>query len=301
MGAQYCGQQTVMREALPKSGSFEDRPQKTQHIGACPRTLTRQQTGENREMTKLAAELPSPRSPTNFIYTTFASYVAWLLQLIFRWRSNASLDQENNTPSSRPDQPEAPAQEVKKLHTQGLSPPPGMATAHDPGQDWRLQILMERRKREVEHAQRNRNIVVTFSGPAQVDVGLSVEKNTENLSEDEDGCRLPLPFSSSDPVSLRGTTVPRYCPLSTEKHAPAFFDSDCPGPMLSRSASPCPSDVTWVDSEFDAEHTSTSASSDRPTRSRCSSPIGWEDMNGDESDEELRECTAVISVIFEQD
>ncbi|KAF7340018.1 hypothetical protein MVEN_01919500 [Mycena venus] len=157
-------------------------------------------------------------------------------------------------------------------------------------------MLMERRKREVQRAQHNHNIVVTFSGPAHVDLDIKVDNNAENISEEEDGCPAPLPFAPSTPVSLCGGGTEPCCPLPTKKLvSDAFFDY--PG---TRCVSPC-SDINGEEgSECDyAEHTSTSTSisSDRP---RCSSPTGWE-FEDDESDEELRECRAVISALFQQD
>ncbi|KAF8213521.1 hypothetical protein K438DRAFT_1927712 [Mycena galopus ATCC 62051] len=303
MPAQCCTQENV----LTKSSSYEDRPQKKPHTGHYPRTLTRQEaTGcEAAEPELLPPAVPSRPLPS-FIYAAFASCVVWLL-LKFRWTPPPF------APSAAPNPEPRRAQmllERRKREAEGggtevnqhrdKEPSPTHETQPEPAEDWRLQMLLERRKREAERAHHNPSIVLTFSGPTRVGVVPSAENRKRvcaDISEDEDTFCKPLPFSFSapSPVSRCGS-VERCCSLP-KKQISAFFD-DCPG---SRCTSPCSSDRAWDDSETDVERTSTSTSSDRPTRSRSSSSTGWESITGDESDEELEECTAVMYLLFEQD
>ncbi|KAJ6574683.1 hypothetical protein B0H19DRAFT_1125256 [Mycena capillaripes] len=272
--------QTLIRQTLRNSGSFKDSSQNAQHISAWPRPFT-EQTSEKPE-TKLVAELPLPpssRSPHNFIYTTFASYVTWLLQAVFFWRRSTFW-------SVVPYQ--EPAQEVKLQ----MSATP---SEEDSAQEWKLQMLMVRRKREAERARHNPNVVVTFSGLAEVGLSGGAEKRKrDDLSEDDDGAvplgnelpwhpRLPPP-SSSPVLSCAIMTPHAYAESNHPKYTSLL--SDCP--PLSRCASPCSSeDSVW--DERDAEP--------QECISRCASPWSCDD-SGDESDAELQEC---IRLIFEDD
>ncbi|KAJ7356940.1 hypothetical protein DFH08DRAFT_954252 [Mycena albidolilacea] len=207
-------EQTVVTRDT-KSRSYGDIPQKTQQSISCPRTLPQQETCVKREIdtaVELPPAAPSRPPPSNFIYTTFVSCVGWLLRILFCWRSS---DVGGLTPSLRSNGAPAP-QELEQLLLRRHSPAPSAPT-HDPNPlpDWRLQMLMERRKKEADRAQDNRTIVVTFSGPARLNVELGVLENSRagnrkqvcDLSEDEDGGQPPLPFVFSGPESVCDTTA----------------------------------------------------------------------------------------------
>ncbi|KAK7064575.1 hypothetical protein R3P38DRAFT_3165605 [Favolaschia claudopus] len=152
----------------------------------------------------------------------------------------------------------------------------------DSAQDWRLQMLIERRKREAERASHNRNIVVTFAGPAHLDIESKSQTDIElNFQADEE----PLPFVPSNPASLLRTTS-IYYPIPIKRQASALFQ--CPA---SRCPSPSPSDTAWEDSE---------APSISTRFTRCSLPHGKEEdtTNSDSEEEELQH---VMSMIFDEE
>ncbi|KAJ6519420.1 hypothetical protein C8R45DRAFT_918454 [Mycena sanguinolenta] len=272
MAARCCKEDTVVDKDRPRSSP-------------CPRTLTKQEPATQCE----TVELPFAVSHSNLIYAIFAWLFhlvsgwtslwdvqrAWILQIIFHRPFSTAQPLESTAPNpQKPDQPPA-----THTVTPASKPSPPTSVDNDPPQDWRLQMLMERRRREAERARHNPSIVVTFSGPTRVTVDkLSVTKRVcvADLSADEDGdCQPPLPFISPELVSRMAPC----CSSPTEKKTSAF--SDC-SRLRRRRPSSSSSDTPWEDS--------TSCS----TQSRSSSPTRCEDMtNTDEEFDEEEECTAV--------
>jgi hypothetical protein len=168
MPAQYFGKQTIIRQTHRSYRPCKDRPQRTQHIDACSPALTPEADGE-RETKSEAQGLPeilSSSSSTNFIYTKFASYAAWLLGVVFFCaRRN-----------------------------------PGNATPRrDSAQQCKLQRLRDGAKSEAERGRCNTNVFGTFS--SQAEVGNAEKRKCDELSNDED---QDEPVTSSAFVPLGG-------------------------------------------------------------------------------------------------
>ncbi|KAJ7275452.1 hypothetical protein B0H12DRAFT_1066305 [Mycena haematopus] len=191
----------------------KDRPQ---HTGPCWRTPSQQKTAAERDTADPAVELPLAMFPSNFIYTTFA----YLLQIGFRWTSASMPSHAATNDELCRLQPPTQQRNTDVQRAQHAVKHPHNHEPEPPTQDWRLQMLMERRRREAERAQHNPHVVVTFSGPTRVGVNeFSVANHAPeplkrvcaaNLSEDEDSCQPQqlLPFTSSGPVSRCGSVTP---------------------------------------------------------------------------------------------
>lgn len=160
--------------------------------------------------------------------------------------------------------------------------PSSRGPEQDPAQTLKLQRLLERRSREAERAHYNRNVVVTFCGPAQVKSPVTSEKRKrDEASEDDDfsgSCStLQLeyeppwhsypPLSSCTPVS---STTAGCCPSYEDATAEISDQSQVIKSWLRDLRWPTPIDVDVLPS------TPSSEELDSPSRT-CSPGISdWE-------------------------
>ncbi|KAJ7655220.1 hypothetical protein DFH06DRAFT_1201941 [Mycena polygramma] len=292
MHTEYSGEQPRIRQTLRNFGSYRDIPSKSQHISRCPLDFAAQ-TSEQCEAKFDPHLLPvvphRDRFPsTHSIYTTFASYVTWLIQIVFLWR--------RGTPRKQDTMPTrmSPIPNLDPLHA-----------AQDPVEQWKLRMLLARRKKEAERACRNPNVIMAFTGlPVPVadllSSGGAEKRKWDELSEDEDQpaelpwqphfpAPSPCPLSPMSPHYTCSSLREPEAPSSQEKYIFPSFDwhirSRCTSPGCSSA------DSVWSRDEFPDEQPEN-------TSSRCTSPFLAEDCSEDDSDSEIQEC---VTLMFEED
>ncbi|KAJ6501647.1 hypothetical protein C8R47DRAFT_1108180 [Mycena vitilis] len=281
MHSEYPGEQPRIRHTLRNFGSYRDIPPISQHIRRCPLELAAQ-TNEQSEAKfdpRLPPAIPArDRPPPHSIYATFASYVTWLIQIVFLWR--------RGTPRK---------QDTAPTRVPSIPNPDPLHAPHDPLEQWKLRMLLARRKKEAERACRNPNVIMAFTGlPMPVTdllfSGSAEKRKWHELSEDRSQpAELPwrphFPVSSSYSLSPVSPREPEP-PSSQEKYNFPSFDwrirSRCTSPGCSSE------DSVWSSrGEFPDERLET-------TSSRCTSPFFADECSEDGSDSEIQECLALM-------